>query len=39
MKKIASVNDLTAVVPLTTSEQEYFFSVDSVMDAQKPVIY
>ena len=33
-EKIASVNDLTAVVPLTTSEQEYFFSVDSVMDAQ-----
>lgn len=33
-EKIASVNDLTAVVPLTTSEQEYFFSVESVMDAQ-----
>lgn len=33
-EKIASVNDLTAVVPLTTSEQEYFFSVDSVMDTQ-----
>lgn len=33
-EKIANVNDLTAVVPLTTSEQEYFFSVDSVMDTQ-----
>lgn len=32
-EKIANVNELSAVVPLTTDEQEHFFSVASVTDA------
>lgn len=32
-EKITAVNELSAVIPLTTGEQEHFFSVASVTDA------